>query len=376
MDGQTGLLLVSASESSANMFYATRFLAPDNFIYLETAEERLIVIGNLEIERARATARVDRVLPLVQYWKMATDKHQKPPGTEEIIDVLMRDLGLNRVIVPPDFSVKFADGIRNYGHTVEVKLEPYFERRLTKDADEIAAVRETVKQTETAIAGAIETIRRANISATGVLERDGQPLTSEQVRRELHQYLVEHDCIASHSVVSCGPQTALPHEEGHGPLYANQPIIIDCNPRSADNGYYADITRTIVRGTAPTALQRQYEAVLDAQAFAYEQLKPGSNGKEIHASVTEFLGSRGYKTHVVDGKPQGFFHATGHGFGVEAHERPRFALKDEYVEAGNIVAVEPALYYADTGGVRIEDDYLVTDGEAEQLTTIEKTLEV
>jgi|SaaInl4_135m_RNA_FD_contig_31_2133274_length_3849_multi_10_in_0_out_0_3 Xaa-Pro aminopeptidase len=376
MDGQTGLLLVSASEANANMFYATRFGTSSTFIYLETAEERLIVIGNLEIERAREAADVDRILPLVQYWKMAQEKHQKPPGTEEVIDVLMRDLGLNRVIVPPDFSIKFADGIRNYGHTVEVKLEPFFERRLAKDESEVAAVRETVHRTETAIEQAIDTIRMAHISATGVLELDGEPLTSDRVRRSMHKYLIEHDCVASHSVVSCGPQTALPHEEGHGPLYANQPIIIDCNPRSASNGYYADITRTVVRGTAPTALQRQYEAVLDAQAFAHEMLKPGANGKEIHASVTEFLGARGYKTHQVDGTPQGFFHATGHGFGVEAHERPHFALKEEYAEVGNIVAVEPALYYSDTGGIRIEDDYLLTDDGAEQLTSIDKTLEV
>ncbi len=208
MDGQTGLLLVSASETNANMFYATRFGTSSTFIYLETAEERLIVIGNLEIERAREAANVDRVLPLVQYWKMAQEKHQKPPGTEEVVDVLMRDLGLNRVIVPPDFSIKFADGIRNHGHTVEVKLEPFFERRLAKDEREIGSVRETVLHTETAIAQAIDTIRSARISATGILELGGEPLTSERVRRSIHQYLIEHDCVASHSVVSCGPQTA------------------------------------------------------------------------------------------------------------------------------------------------------------------------
>ncbi|MAF09024.1 Xaa-Pro aminopeptidase [Candidatus Poribacteria bacterium] len=376
MDGQTGLLLVSASESNANMFYATRFGSSSTFIYLETAEERVIVIGNLEIERARQGAQADRVLPLVQYWKMAQEKHQKAPGTEEVVDVLMRDLGLSRVIVPPDFSLKFADGIRSYGHAVEVKLEPFFERRLLKDETEVAAVRETVRHTEAAISGAIDAIRRANISATGILELDGEQLTSERVRRDMHQYLIERDCVASHTIVSCGSDTSMPHEEGHGPLHANQPIIIDCNPRSASNGYYCDITRTVVRGTAPTALQRQYEAVLEAQEFAYGMLKPGANGREIHASVTEFLDGRGYKTHQVDGKPQGFFHATGHGFGIEAHERPHFALKEEYAQAGNIVAVEPALYYSDTGGVRIEDDYLITDGNAEQLTTLDKNLEI
>ncbi|MDA1192230.1 MAG: Xaa-Pro peptidase family protein [Candidatus Poribacteria bacterium] len=376
MDARTAILLVEASENSANMYYATQFFAPDAFIYLETADERVVVIGNLEFERARATAKVDRVLPLVQYWKMAQEKYSKMPGTEEVVDILLREFGIDKVIVPPDFNIKFADGIRGYDYQVEVKLEPFFERRQTKNEDEIGKIVDTVKHTELAIETGIDMVRSAKIIADGTLELDGKPLTSEMIRRTMHGILAEADCFATHTVVSSGGQTALPHEEGTGVLHENQPIIIDCSPRSRKNGYYADITRTVLRGTAPISLRRQYEAVLAAQQHGIEMLKPGVNGKDIHAAVAQFLSDKGFKTHVVEGKPQGFFHATGHSIGVEAHERPRLALRDEFIEIGNVVTIEPGLYYMGVGGIRIEDDIHVTDDGPVSLSTIDKTLEL
>ena len=376
MEDNQALLLVNASEHDANMYYATRFFAPDNFIYLETNKERIVVIGNLELERAKTAAKVDRVLPLTTYWKMAQEKYEKSPGTEEVVDVLLTDLGLQDVIVPPDFSVKFADGIRKYGHDVQVKPEPYFDRRLCKEADEVDAVRETVRHTEAAISLAIEMIKKADIGPSDILMVAGSPLTSEVVRHEMHSHLIANSCHTTHTTVSCGEASALPHEEGAGPLYANKSIVIDCSPRSRANGYWADMTRTVVRGKASPELRSQYEAVLEAQEFGMTLLKPGGNAKDVHAGVSEFLSDRGYKTHVADGKPQGFFHAVGHGIGVDAHERPFLALRDMTLAAGNVLAIEPGLYYTQVGGIRIEDNVLITEDGPEELSSIPKDLEV
>jgi len=376
MDDRTAILLVSASEKDANMYYATRLFVPDAFIYLRTSGESVAVIGNLELERAREHATVDRVLPLAQYWKLAQDKHQKTPSTGEIVDILLREFGVDRVIVPPDFSLKFADSIRSYGYTVEAKPEPFFEERMVKTADEIELMRQTIQVTEAALASGIDLIRTAKIGKDDVLMRDGKPLASSHVRQAVHCYLTMHECVASHTVVSCGEQTTSPHQEGAGSLYANQPIIIDCSPKSFGNGYYADLTRTVVRGKASDPLRRQYETVIEAQQHAYSLLKPGASGKDVHAAVAKFLDDRGYKTHAVDGKPQGFFHATGHGIGLEGHERPHLALRDHVLSSGNILAIEPALYYSGVGGVRIEDDVLVMDDGVEVLSTLDRTLEI
>lgn len=376
MNGQTAILLVAASEKDANMYYATGILTPDPFIYFQTNQEKIIVIGNLQLEEARARSKADRVLPLAHYWKLAQDKHQKIPSTAEILDILFREFGIEGVIVPPDFGIKFADGIRQYGYAVEVKGEPFFESRMVKTPEEIEFIKETLRAAEEAVRAGVELIRKADVDSSGRLIFNDRPLTSVDVRREIHAVLTYRDCTATHTVVSCGAETISPHVEGRGPLYANQPIIIDCSPKSLVNGYYADISRTVVRGRAPESLRRQFETVLSAQQYALSLLKPGANGREIHAAVTRFFDDLGYKTHTVNGKPQGFFHATGHGIGIEGHERPHLALRDHSLEEGNVLAIEPALYYDNIGGVRIEDDILVTEEGAVVLSELERVLEI
>jgi Xaa-Pro aminopeptidase len=376
MNEQSAILLVAASEKDANMYYATGIFVPDPFIYVETAAERIIVIGNLELDRARAFASVDRVEPLAHYWKLAQEKYSKLPGTEEVVDVLLSELGVAHALVPPAFSVKFADGIRKYGYTVEVRPEPFFEKRVSKTDKEVEAMAETIRHTEDAVQRAIEVIHKSEVSASGMLTVGNTPLTSEDVKKIIHRYLIEHDCVAQHTVVSCGEDTAVPHHEGQGPLYAHEPIILDVSPKSLSNGYYADITRTVVRGRASESLRRQFDAVLEAQEYGIGLCQPNANGKEIHAAVAKRLDELGFKTHTVGGRPQGFFHAAGHGLGLEGHERPRLALRDEFLTVGSVITVEPGLYYTGIGGVRTEDVVLVTKGGPRVLTTLEKTLEV
>jgi len=376
MDRRSAILLVSASEKDANMYYATGILTPDPFIYIETAEEKIIVIGNLELERAQTESKADRVLPLAHYWKLAQDKHQRIPSTAEILDILFREFGIERAVVPPDFSLKFADGLRQYGYTVDVKAEPFFEGRVIKTPQEQDFIKNTIKATEEAMRAGIELIRKADIDPSGRLLFNDRPLTSVDVRREIHAVLTRFDCYASHTVVSCGAETTSPHKEGQGVLYAHQPIIIDCSPKSMVHGYYADLTRTVVRGNASDALKRQFETVLSAREYALSLLRPGANGRAVHAAVTRFFEDLGYKTHALNGKPQGFFHATGHGIGIDEHERPHLALRDHPIEAGNVLAIEPALYYDGVGGVRIEDDVLVTSEGAVVLSTLERILEI
>jgi Xaa-Pro aminopeptidase len=298
------------------------------------------------------------------------------PSTAEILDILFREFGIEHVIVPPDFSLKFADGIRQYGYTVEVKVEPFFESRVAKTPEETDLIKDTIRATEDAIRAGIELIRKADIEPSGRLMLNARPLTSVDVRREMHTVLTHHDCYATHTVISCGAETVSPHEEGRGVLYANQPILIDCSPKSLVNGYFADLTRTVVRGHAPEPLKRQFDTVRSAQEYAISLLKPGANGREIHAAVTRFFDDLGYKTHAVNGKPQGFFHATGHGIGIEGHERPHLALRDHLLETGNVLAVEPALYYDGIGGIRIEDDVLVKEDGVLVLSELECVLEI
>jgi len=183
--------------------------------------------------------------------------------------------------------------------------------------------------------------------------------------------------LVNHTIVACGTQACDPHECGHGPLYADEPIIIDVFPRSQKTGYFGDITRTVVKGRPSEALRKLYNTVERGQQLAFEELRKDVRGRDVHKHVLEFFEREGYKTGKSDGRMQGFFHGTGHGLGLDLHEAPRLGkTSTDTLRRGNVVTVEPGLYYPGIGGVRLEDVALITDNGARNLTKFEKALEV
>ena len=135
--------------------------------------------------------------------------------------------------------------------------------------------------------------------------------------------LMEHDCVAQHTIVACGLDGVDPHNQGSGPIRPHQSIVLDIFPRSGRTRYYADMTRTVVKGRASDPLRRMYDAVLAAQLRGIEMVRAGVEGQEIHAEVARTLERHGFETGLVGGRMQGFFHGTGHGLGLEVHEPPR-----------------------------------------------------
>ena len=119
-----------------------------------------------------------------------------------------------------------------------------------------------------------------------------------------------------------------------------------------------------------------YDAVLAAQRGALRSIRHGARGRDIHGAILDLFEKRGFKTGNIDGRMQGFFHGTGHGLGLEIHEPPRIAMTDVKLEAGMVVTVEPGLYYAGLGGVRIEDTVLVTRTGMRNLTRFPKFFEI
>jgi Xaa-Pro aminopeptidase len=184
-------------------------------------------------------------------------------------------------------------------------------------------------------------------------------------------------CLASHTIVACGEQGCDPHEVGHGPLRAHQPIILDIFPRSQNSGYWGDITRTIVRGKASEPVKALYAAVLAGQSLALRQIRAGARGDTIHQGILEEFERRGFQTGVKNGRMQGFFHGTGHGVGLEIHELPRLSPRGQApLKPGHVVTVEPGLYYSGVGGVRLEDLIVVSETGFKNLTLFPKFLEV
>ena len=178
-------------------------------------------------------------------------------------------------------------------------------------------------------------------------------------------------------IVAGGKQGCDPHERGYGPLRAHEPIILDIFPRSMTTGYFGDITRTVVRGRASEAIRKLYDTVLQGQTFAFKSMREGVATVDVHKAVQEFFEKQGYKTGKKGGRMQGFFHGTGHGLGLEIHEPPRMGVNSTgKLQAGEVVTVEPGLYYPQIGGVRMEDVALITKGAPRNLTRFERVLEI
>ena len=376
MRDNEAILIIADSEKDSNMYYATGFMAPDPFVYIRKGDETFMVANDLELDRARLQSRVDRVLPLSKYEKLLRKKRNKSPRLIEIVVAVLREIDVKGLLVSANFNVGYADLLRKKGFKLKVKGEPFFNSREIKNELETEYIIKTLRKTESALGKAIDYIAKSNIKDGFLYTKGGRPITSESVRKMIDVELMKKGCTAKHTIVSCGEQSCQPHNVGSGPLRANKSIIFDVFPKDEQTGYYADISRTVVKGRASGQLKKMYKAVVSAQKLVFKLAENGAKGDIIHRDVVKHLKSLGFKTGKIKGKMRGFFHGTGHGVGLDVHETPRISGARYTLKTGNVVTVEPGLYYPGIGGVRLEDMILITDDGCVNLTKLPKVLEV
>jgi len=238
-----------------------------------------------------------------------------------------------------------------------VATERVVERaRVRKDPYEIATLREAARRLSLVAAAVPEDVRR------GVAERDVALAIDQRVRQ------AGFARPAFETIVASGPNAALPHARpGERTITEGDLVVLDFGGVYAS--YCVDLTRTVSVGRAGKRVREVYAAVREARDRAIEAVAPGRSRFEIDAAARETLGRHG----LADA----FGHGTGHGLGLEVHEDPRISRRrsdvdtdDEYVESGMIFTIEPGAYLPGWGGVRIEDDVLVTDNGVEVLTDV------
>lgn len=369
-------LIYAASERDADMLYATRFLAPDPFLWFETKGRRRIVVSELEVDRARRAACADEILGFPEIIAPLRKKLGRAPRAAEICAAALKRHGMRRAAVGPDFPLGMARALARLGIRVDPREGGLFPEREIKTAAEVREMRAALRVTAALVERAADLIHRARPCKGGRLWLGGSPLTSERVQAEVRMEAARRGFESPHPIVAGGIQGCDPHEQGHGPLRANELIILDIFPRSLASGYHGDLTRTVVRGRASDAQRKLYDAVKRGHALAMGLIRAGADGMRIHARVQALFESRGYPTGVKGGHHEGFFHGTGHGLGLEVHEAPRISRVPQKLRAGHVVTVEPGLYYAAIGGVRIEDVCLVRKGGAERLSRCSVPLEI
>lgn len=364
-------LLYASSTKDTDMLYAVKVEIPDAFFYLDAGTKKFVFLDHREFgvfKEHNKNPNIEVVLsnPLfAEAAKISGDGSV----TNKLALHLLRTYRLEKseVQISRHIPLDMADFLRAQGVHL-VPTHPFFPERLVKTSAEIGAIRESLHRTHSAFQRIDDILHESTIVGDEIIFQ-GEPLTSEHLKMEVERILLEHNLLNMEGlIISCGPQAAIPHHRGHGLIRPHQTIICDIFPRHRESGYFADMTRTYVKGEPSAEIKSMYAAVLEAQTKCIEWIKPGITGRQAHQVCVDTFQRLGF-----DVGDKGFVHGTGHGLGLDVHEEPFLnATSQTELQPGHVVTVEPGLYYPERGGVRIEDVVAVTPTGCENLTNYPK----
>ena len=363
---------------NADSFYATNAYFPDPYLYFEDKGGKTHgCFSSLEIDRAKSSANLDHIHSLESVVKILKDDG-KVVSMASIIKQLLEMTETTDVIVANDFPANLYKGLTDAGINIEIK-DLLFPARVIKSDDEIEKIRIAQSINEEGFKVAFDILHNSTIADDEKLIWNDKILTSEILRNKMNATIAGLGGLSNEGgpIVACGLQGAQPHEMGHGALYANQLIIIDSYPMHS-NLYYGDLTRTVLKGKASKQQEKLYQSVKTAQELGVNMVKTGVMGSTIHEAIEAQFEKDGFKTGIdKDGNQMGFFHSTGHNVGLDLHDVGAGVSKqNNLLETNQVVTIEPGLYYNGVGGVRIEDIVAVTEDGPNNLTTLEKFLEI
>jgi Xaa-Pro aminopeptidase len=384
--GAEALLLYSDSYRDANMYYLTKFLAPDPFIFLKRVDaDPTIVVNQMEYPRAQKQSTIKDVKSYLDYNYLKAVKTAKDPqlgAMKFIAKIAEKELGVGtKICVPPNFPVIAADVLRNEGLNINPMFGVVEKARETKDINEVEEIKAVQAVIEEVTSEAIELIANSDVGSNGTLHFNGETLTVGKIKSFFGRKLLENGCLPEEDIiVACGTKSSDPHYSGEAEdkLKADQPIIVDIYPRSIQKRYWTDMTRTIVKGRASPKLKKMFNAVSEAKNASLDAIQAGALGSQVYDVCCDILEKAGYET-TRGGKKvtKGMPHSLGHGVGLQIHESPRInELSTSPLREHNVVTVEPGLYDPYVGGVRLEDIIEVTKSGYNNLTRMEIRLEI
>lgn len=315
-----------------------RVLISDSRYQTQIAEECPGLEADIRTQKTKPHDQLAAVIAKARPGKLAVESH--------ILTV--QELGRVREAVEKTDVGKFIE-IKPLADTVE-KL------RQIKDDDEIAETRLAIRIAE-----------RAFVAMKATLTGE---LTERQVAHELEHSMrrLGADRAAFEPIVAVGDRSALPHyRAGERRISESTFLLVDWGA-ALPSGYRSDLTRVLATGTVPGQLQTLHGVVLKAQLAGIAAIRPGAKLKDVDSAARRVIEEAGFG--------EFFGHGLGHGIGLHIHEEPRLSsIAEGELQPGNIVTVEPGIYLPGVGGVRIEDDVLVTPDGHEVLSSLSKELE-
>jgi Xaa-Pro aminopeptidase len=339
-DNQIQAMLVT---DVTNVTYLTGFTGDDSLLLVDLAGERLLT-------DFRFTQQLEEECPQLPL-------EVRPTGVllNEFLGEVLGKLNFESLAIEAD-TITLAQFEQIRKALPRLKLSSTSglieELRTIKDPEEIVAIRGAIRVAEQAF----ETVR-------GMLRPQ---MTEKEVADELEYRIRQAGgvCSSFPAIVGVGERGALPHgRPGAKKIGESEFVLIDWGARAS--WYISDLTRVLITGKPNQLLEERYNAVLEANRRGIAAIRAGAVQQEVDAAARDYLTERGYG--------EQFGHSLGHGIGLDVHEMPRLARKQENkLQANMVVTVEPGIYIPGWGGIRIEDDVLVTETGHEVLTSLPK----
>ena len=333
--------------SETNVSYLTGFSGDSSVLLV--GRDRDVILSD-----GRFTTQLEQECPGIEARIRGTSQTMNQAVVEAVGLLEIRRLGFEAVAL----SVADYELMRGSMPTVEMMAtsDQVENLRQIKDEAEVAAVREAIEYAEKAFA-----MVRAELHAEAT-EKEVADLLEANLRR----------CGATGSsfpsIVAVGVRAALPHARPTATTRIGDDEFVLFDWGAAGRPYKSDLTRVLVTGKVTPEFEKIYRTVLAAQERGIAAIRPGVKAQEVDAEARSVIEQAGFGRF--------FTHGLGHGLGMDVHEAPRLRKESETIlEPGMIVTVEPGIYLPDWGGVRIEDDVLVTAEGREVLTSLPKTLD-
>jgi Xaa-Pro aminopeptidase len=350
---QRGIDAVAVAPS-ANFFYLTgvqMHLSERVTLLLITRQDAHLIVPALEVPRVESRARVPLTL---HAW---SDAEWVKAGWTSLQSSVSLD-GCN--IAVDYYSVRALEltQLQEFARGAQISdATPLFETlRLTKDAAEVGAMRRAAHVLESSMDALLREVRVGK--------------TEKELAARWQWLMFEHGADGSPDapIVASGPNSAQPHTTATARALQHGDLVILDGWCTVD-GYYGDITRTFAIGDVADELKQIYQVTLRANKAGRAAVRPGAQCQDIDRAARKVIADAGFGEYFV--------HRTGHGLGLEVHEAPNIVEGDTRVLApGNTFTVEPGIYLAGKGGVRIEDDLVVTQDGGESLMTYSRELRV
>ncbi|MFK7884941.1 MAG: M24 family metallopeptidase [Phycisphaerales bacterium] len=379
-DQDTAIVMAGIPQSNLALFHKVRFMVGDPTGYAELTNndgtpQRVFMCRDIETARAREHALCDVVFAPTDFTPAGGLSGDRETATAQAFAEMLVQHGVRTARVDRSLSYSFAHHLIERGISLSYDPELGVKTRRSKDSQEIKHLRQAQSLTEDVMRIACETVARAEVDSDGILHHEGDVLTSERIRTMIDIYCLNHGASNAHgSIVACGPVGADCHHRGEGPIQTGQPVIIDIFPMINATHYNGDCTRTVVHGDISPAVASMHRAVIEAKQAAETATKPGATGDSIHRAAIDAIKRHGYSTGLpaADADPTftSMVHGTGHGIGLDVHEPPLLDVNGPEIVIGDALTIEPGLYCAAVGGLRVEDMVIVTPDGCENLNQL------